>query len=69
MKSFSVRIIQIGAIAIVLVASTLTVFDLDRFLVPKELVLHATVPVVVIPADVDRATMAPDSTPAAALAH
>ena len=33
---------QTGAIAIVLVASTLTLFDLDRFLVPKELVLHVT---------------------------
>ena len=31
-----------GAIAVVLAASPRTVFDLDRFLVPKELALHAT---------------------------
>jgi O-antigen ligase len=42
MRSAALRVIQIGAIAIVLVASTLTVFDLDRFIVPKELVLHLT---------------------------
>lgn len=36
------RVLQIGAIAVVLAASTYRVFDLDRFLVPKELVLHAT---------------------------
>ena len=42
MRAAAVRTIQIGAIAIVLVASTLTVFDLDRFIVPKELVLHIT---------------------------
>jgi len=42
MRAAAVRTIQIGAIAIVLVASTLTVFDLDRFIVPKELVLHVT---------------------------
>ena len=42
MKTAAVRTIQIGAIALVLVASTMTVFDLDRFLVPKELVLHVT---------------------------
>jgi hypothetical protein len=42
MRTLAVRIIQIGAIAIVLVASTLTAFDLDRFTVPKELVLHLT---------------------------
>jgi O-antigen ligase len=35
-------IIQIGAVAVVLVASPRTMFDLDRFLVPKELVLHLT---------------------------
>jgi O-antigen ligase len=33
---------QIGAIAVVLAATTDTAFDLDRFLVPKELVLHLT---------------------------
>src|SRR5689334_2065136 len=34
--------ITIGAMAAVLVAAPWTVFDLDRFLVPKELVLHVT---------------------------
>ena len=42
MRTLALRIIQIGAIAIVLAASTLTAFDLDRFIVPKELVLHVT---------------------------
>lgn len=36
------RAIQIGAIAGVLASSTYLDFDLDRFLVPKELVLHLT---------------------------
>jgi O-antigen ligase len=36
----SLRILQIGAIAVVLASSTYTAFDLDRFLVPKELALH-----------------------------
>src|SRR5436190_7576349 len=35
-------VIVIGAIAVVLVASPRAIFDLDRFLVPKELVLHLT---------------------------
>ena len=38
----ALRILQLGAIAIVLAVSPREVFDLDRFLVPKELVLHAT---------------------------
>src|SRR5947207_513643 len=38
----AVVVIVIGAIAAVLVAVPWTVFDLDRFLVPKELVLHLT---------------------------
>jgi len=42
MRTVALRVIQTGAIAIVLVASTLTAFDLDRFLVPKELILHVT---------------------------
>ncbi|HJT15988.1 MAG TPA: O-antigen ligase family protein [Thermoanaerobaculia bacterium] len=42
MRTAALRVLQIGAIAAVLVVSTQTVFDLDRFLVPKELVLHAT---------------------------
>jgi len=36
------RVVQIGAIAIVLAVTTLNAFDLDRFFVPKELVLHLT---------------------------
>jgi O-antigen ligase len=38
---FSLRLLQLGAIAVVLVVSTHTAFELDRFLVPKEIVLHA----------------------------
>ena len=34
--------LQAGAIAVVLAASAYTLFDLDRFFVPKELVLHLT---------------------------
>jgi len=40
------RVIQIGAMAVVLAVSTLFVFELDRFFVPKELVLHATAVIV-----------------------
>jgi O-antigen ligase len=36
------RVLQLGAILIVLVATVHHSFDLDRFLVPKELVLHVT---------------------------
>lgn len=36
----ALRILQIGAISVVLVVTTLHAFDLDRFFVPKELVLH-----------------------------
>src|SRR3954471_11026527 len=36
------RIMQAGAIAVVLVVTTLHIFELDRFFVPKELVLHLT---------------------------
>jgi hypothetical protein len=35
------RILGLGALAVVLAATTLNTFDLDRFFVPKELVLHA----------------------------
>jgi O-antigen ligase len=38
----ALRIVQIGALAVVLVATTLHAFELDRFFVPKELVLHLT---------------------------
>src|SRR5687767_12676394 len=36
------RVISLGAIAIVLAVTTFTAFELDRFFVPKELVLHVT---------------------------
>lgn len=36
------RVLQLGAIAVVLAVSTFFAFELDRFFVPKELVLHAT---------------------------
>lgn len=42
MARSALRIVQISAIAVVLVALPYTVFDLDRFLIPKELVLHLT---------------------------
>jgi O-antigen ligase len=38
----ALRVVQAGAIAVVLAASTHRLFDLDRFFVPKELVLHLT---------------------------
>ena len=38
----ALRVLQLGAIAVVLVATVHHSFDLDRFLVPKELVLHVT---------------------------
>jgi O-antigen ligase len=38
----ALRVVQLGAIAVVLGASTDRAFDLDRFFVPKELVLHLT---------------------------
>jgi hypothetical protein len=38
----ALRVLQLGALAVVLAASTHKVFELDRFFVPKELVLHAT---------------------------
>ena len=46
MTRFAVIVLQIGAIAVVLAAAPWTVFDLDRFLVPKELVLHLTAAIV-----------------------
>lgn len=39
---FSFRLMQLGALAIVIAVTTHHSFDLDRFLVPKELALHAT---------------------------
>ncbi len=41
-ERLSLRILQIGALAVVLASSAYTSFDLDRFLVPKELALHVT---------------------------
>ncbi|HEX6133860.1 MAG TPA: O-antigen ligase family protein [Longimicrobiales bacterium] len=38
----ALRVLQLGALAAVLVAMTWKQFELDRFFVPKELVLHAT---------------------------
>ncbi|NUQ93371.1 MAG: O-antigen ligase family protein [Gemmatimonadaceae bacterium] len=38
----ALRLLQLGAILVVLVATPWKQFDLDRFFVPKELVLHAT---------------------------
>lgn len=42
-ERIALRVLQIGAIAIVLAASTHKAFELDRFFVPKELVLHLSV--------------------------
>src|SRR2546423_12603314 len=42
MSRTALAVIVIGAVAVVLVASPRAVFDLDRFLGPKELVLHLT---------------------------
>ncbi len=41
-ERLALRCLQFGAVAAALVVSTRTVFDLDRFFVPKELVLHLT---------------------------
>ncbi len=38
----ALRIVQFGAVAIVVAAATMHVFELDRFFIPKELVLHLT---------------------------
>lgn len=38
----ALRLLQAGAVAVVLAVSTFFVFELDRFFVPKELVLHLT---------------------------
>ncbi|HVE70387.1 MAG TPA: O-antigen ligase family protein [Thermoanaerobaculia bacterium] len=38
----ALRVLQLGAIAVVLAATVHPSFDLDRFLVPKELILHVT---------------------------
>ena len=41
-ERLALRVVQLGTIAVVLAASLHRTFDLDRFLVPKELALHAT---------------------------
>ena len=38
----TLRVLQAGAIAVIIAATTWKQFELDRFFVPKELVLHAT---------------------------
>ncbi len=41
-ERLALRVLQAGAVAVVLVAATYRVFELDRFFVPKEAVLHLT---------------------------
>ncbi|HXH38103.1 MAG TPA: O-antigen ligase family protein [Thermoanaerobaculia bacterium] len=41
-ERLALRVIQFGAIAVVLAVTTFHAFDLDRFFVPKELLLHVT---------------------------
>src|SRR5260370_9242290 len=41
-ERLALRVMQIGAIAVVLAATTFNAFELDRFFVPKELSLHVT---------------------------
>ena len=41
-ERLALHVLQVGAIAVVLAAAPYKAFDLDRFFVPKELVLHAT---------------------------
>lgn len=41
-ERLALRVLQFGAVAVVLAAVPFKLFELDRFFVPKELVLHAT---------------------------
>ena len=41
-ERLALRVLQVGAIAVVIVVSTLHIFELDRFFVPKELAFHLT---------------------------
>src|SRR6185295_18429528 len=41
-ERLALHVLQLGAIAVILAVTTYRAFDLDRFFVPKELVLHAT---------------------------
>ncbi len=36
----ALRVLQIGAIPVILAVTTFHAFELDRFFIPKELVLH-----------------------------
>lgn len=47
-ERLALRVMQVGAIAVVLAALPYKQFDLDRFFVPKELVLHVTALVAVL---------------------
>ena len=47
-ERLALRVLQVGAIAVVLAALPYKLFDLDRFFVPKELVLHVTALVAVL---------------------
>lgn len=50
--SAATRLLQVGVVAVVVAALPYKAFDLDRFFVPKELVLHVTACVVVLLATV-----------------
>src|ERR1041384_1442899 len=41
-ERLALLLVQIGVVLVVLIALPYKTFDLDRFFVPKELVLHAT---------------------------
>jgi O-antigen ligase len=41
-QRLALRVVQAGAVAVVLAAATYKVFELDRFFIPKELTLHLT---------------------------
>ncbi|HEX2122563.1 MAG TPA: O-antigen ligase family protein [Thermoanaerobaculia bacterium] len=41
-ERFALRVVQLGAIAVVVASAALHAFELDRFFVPKELALHLT---------------------------
>ena len=47
-QRIALRVLQLGAFAVVVVSAPYKMFDLDRFFVPKELVLNAVVLVVVL---------------------
>src|SRR5207253_11279862 len=38
----ALRVLQLGAIVVVLIATTYKPYELDRFFLPKELILHLT---------------------------